>query len=51
MASSESKAKPESDVIPAGEETLDFDDDTSKGEGFMLFSYQKLLLYRRTVLC
>ena len=41
MASSESKAKPESDVTPAGEVTLDFDDDTSKGEGFMLFSYQK----------
>ena len=32
MASSESKAKTESDVTPAGEETLDFDDDTSKGE-------------------
>ena len=32
MVSSESKAKSESDVIPAGEETLDFDDDTSKGE-------------------
>ena len=32
MASTESKAKPESYVTPAGEETLDFDDDTSKGE-------------------
>ena len=32
MASSESKAKPESDVTPPGEETLDFDGDTSKGE-------------------
>ena len=32
MASSESKAKPESDITSAGEETLDFDDDTSKGE-------------------
>ena len=32
MASSKSKAIPESDVTPAGEETLDFDDDTSKGE-------------------
>ena len=31
MASSESKAIPESDVTPPGEETLDFDD-TSKGE-------------------
>ena len=32
MANSESKAKTKSDVTPAGEETLDFDDDTSKGE-------------------
>ena len=32
LASSESEAIPESDVTPAGEETLDFDDDTSKGE-------------------
>ena len=32
MASSKSKAIPESDVTPAGEETLKFDDDTSKGE-------------------
>ena len=32
MASSESKAIPESDVTPASEENLDFDDDTSKGE-------------------
>ena len=32
MASSESKAKPKSDVTPAGEETLDIDDDTSKGD-------------------
>ena len=32
MASSEVKAKPGSDVTPTGEETLDFDDDTSKGE-------------------
>ena len=32
MASSESKAIPESDVTPASEETLNFDDDTSKGE-------------------
>ena len=32
MASSGSEAKPESDVTPAGEETLDFADDTSKGE-------------------
>ena len=32
MASSENKAKTESDVTTAGEETLDFDDDTSKGE-------------------
>ena len=31
MASSEKEAKCESDVTPAGEETLDFDDDTSKG--------------------
>ena len=32
MASSESKAKSESDVTPAGEETLHFDDNTSKGK-------------------
>ena len=32
MANIESKAKTKSDVTPAGEETLDFDDDTSKGE-------------------
>ena len=32
MANSESKAKIESDITPAGEKTLDFDDDTSKGE-------------------
>ena len=32
MAGSESKAIPESDVTPDGEETLDFDDDSSKGE-------------------
>ena len=38
MASSESEAKSESDVTPAGGETLDFDGDTSNGKGFMLFS-------------
>ena len=32
MANSESKGKTKSDVITAGKETLDFDDDTSKGE-------------------
>ena len=32
MASSENKAKTESDVTLAGEEASDFDDDTSKGE-------------------
>ena len=32
MTSTENKAKPESDVTPAGEKNLDFDDDTSKGE-------------------
>ena len=48
MASSENKAKSESDVTPAGEETLDFDDDTSKGE---VSCYSKSLLYRKTVLC
>ena len=37
MASSKSKAIPESDVTPAGEETLDFDDDTSKGEASCYF--------------
>ena len=32
MASSESKAKSEGDVTPAGEENLKLGDDTSKGE-------------------
>ena len=32
MASNENKAEPESDVTPANEETLDFDDDTLKGD-------------------
>ena len=32
MASSEVKAKPESDVTPVGEDTSDFDDGTLKGE-------------------
>ena len=32
MTSTESKAKTESDVTQAGEETLKCDDDTSKGE-------------------
>ena len=32
MTSTENKAKTENDVTPAGEETLKFDDDTSKGE-------------------
>ena len=32
MASSEVKAKPRTDVTPVGEDTLDFDDDTLKGE-------------------
>ena len=32
MATSESKAKPGGDITPASEETLDFDDDTSKGD-------------------
>ena len=33
MASSPIKADSESDVTPAAEETLDFDDDTLTGEG------------------
>ena len=37
MASSESKAKPESDVTPAGQENLKFDDDTLKGENSCYF--------------
>ena len=32
MASSESKAKSEGDITPAGEENLKLDDDTLKGE-------------------
>ena len=37
MASSEVKAEPGSDVTPAGEETLHFDNDTSKGEDLCYF--------------
>ena len=40
MASGESKAIPESDVTPASEETLDFDDDTSKGEVILLTEFR-----------
>ena len=43
MASSKVKAEPGSDVTPVGEDTLDFDDDTLKGEDLCLFSYQKSL--------
>ena len=32
MAGSESEAIPENDVTPAGKETMDFYDDTLKGE-------------------
>ena len=32
MVGSEVKAKPGSDVTPAAEETLDFDDDTLRGK-------------------
>ena len=32
MTSTEKKAKTENVVTPAGEETLKYDDDTSKGE-------------------
>ena len=32
MTNTENKAKTENDVSPAGEKTLKFDEDTSKGE-------------------
>ena len=32
MTSTENKTKTENDVTPAGEETLKFDDNTSKGK-------------------
>ena len=50
MAISESKAKPESDVTPAGEETLDFDDDTSKGED-SCFSLTRSRCYTKKLFC
>ena len=50
MAGSESEAKPESDVTPAGEE-LDFDDDTSKGEDSCYYhSRSRLRLENRSAL-
>ena len=50
MASSESKAKTASDVTPAGEETLDFDDDTSKGEG-SCYSVNRSRCYAGKLFC
>ena len=50
MASSESKPKPESDVTPAGEETLDFDDDTSKGED-SCYSLTRSLCFTEKLSC
>ena len=45
MASSQIKAKSESDVTPADEETLDFDDDTLKGnESFLSLARLSLTL-------
>ena len=45
MASSENKSKPEIDVTPAGEEALDFDDDTLRGkESFLLLARLSLTL-------
>ena len=52
MASSESKAKSEGYITPAGEENLKLDDDTSKGETpCQLFSDQNSLLDSKTVQC
>ena len=50
MASSESKAKPESDVRPAGEETFHFDDDTSKGE-VSCYSLTRSRCYTEKLFC
>ena len=45
MASSEVKAKPGSDVTPAGEENLHFDDDTLRGkESFLSVACLSLTL-------
>ena len=42
MAQSQVKAASENDLAPAGEETLDFDDGTLRGERF----YQNISIYK-----
>ena len=47
MAQSQKDAASDNDVTPAGEETLDFDDDTLRGEMKLLnLFYQQVLMYK-----
>ena len=47
MAQSQKDAASDNDVTPAGEETLDFDDDTLRGEKKRLdLFYQKISMYK-----
>ena len=47
MAQSQKDAAGDSDVTPAGEETLDFDDDTLRGEKTRLaLFYHKISMYK-----
>ena len=47
MAQSQKDAASDNDVTPAGEETLDFDDDTLRGEKIRLAPfYQKMSMYK-----
>ena len=47
MAQSQEDAASDNDVTPAGEETLDFDDDTLRGEKKLLdLFYQKISMHK-----
>ena len=48
MAQSQIKAATENDLTPAGEETLDFDDDTLRGEKKYLILFTRIfqLIYK-----
>ena len=47
MEQSQKDAASDNDVTPAGEETLDFDDDTLRGEKKLLnLFYQKISMYK-----
>ena len=51
MAQNQMTAANESDVTPAGEETLDFDDDTLRGEekSFTFFSHKTSIYEANTI--